>query len=61
MGLLGHRATVVRGGRSFCRRLYSLHKIALKIIRINLEAREDIIWWLKFLGTFNGKSTVKKP
>lgn len=63
-GLLGHCATVVRGGRTFCRRLYNLHKMSLhnhlKVIRLSNDAREDINWWLKFIRVFNGKSTVKK-
>lgn len=41
-GLLGHCSTVVRGGRTFCRRLYNLHKLALvkhlKVIRLSAEA-----------------------
>lgn len=64
-GLLAHCATVVRGGRTFCRRLYNLHKYALqkriKLIRLGNEAREDISWWLSFIRTFNGKSAIKKP
>lgn len=64
-GLLGHCATVVRGGRTFCRRLYNLHKISLRnhlnVVRLGSAAKEDIDWWLKFIKVFNGKSAVKKP
>lgn len=63
-GLLGHCSTVVRGGRTFCRRLYNLHKMCLKnhlkIVRLNSESRDDIAWWLSFLRVFNGKAAVKK-
>lgn len=63
-GLLGHCSTVVRGGRTFCRRLYNLHKMCvknhLKVVRLSTEARYDIEWWLTFLRVFNGKTTVKK-
>lgn len=64
-GLLGHCATVIRGGHTFCRQLYNLHEMALKnhlkVIRLSCEAREDIVRWLRFIRTFNGRSTVKKP
>lgn len=63
-GLLGHCSTVVRGGRTFCRRLYNLHKMCvlkhLKVVCLSSEAKDDIKWWLSFLRVFNGKSTVKK-
>lgn len=53
------------GGRTFCRRLYNLHKVALqkrlKIIRLNSEAQADVSWWLRFIRVFNGRSTIKKP
>lgn len=64
-GLLGHCSTVVRGGRTFCRRLYNLHKLAhskhLNVIRLGSEAKEDINWWIKFIRVFNGKSAIHKP
>lgn len=63
-GLLGHCSMVVKDGRTFCRRLYNLHKTCvkshLKVVRLSSEARDDIMWWLSFLRVFNGKSTVKK-
>lgn len=63
-GLLAHCSTVVKGGRTFCRRLYDLHKMALKkrirMIRLSAEAREDISWWLRFIRVFKGKSAIGK-
>lgn len=63
-GLLAHCSCVVKGGRTYCRRLYNLHKVAiqkhLKVVRLSTEAQADINWWLQFICVFNGKSTVKK-
>lgn len=54
----------MRGGRTFCRHLYNLHKVAIqkhfKGIRLSPEAQADISWWLEFIRIFNGKCTVKK-
>lgn len=64
-GLLAHCATVVKGGRTYCRRLYDLEKVANKArggyVRLSDQAREDLEWWEKFSEHFNGKSTIKKP
>lgn len=63
-GLLAHCATVVRGGRSFCRRLYDLDKLAaaqqLREVTLNTDAMLDITWWRDFVQVFNGRSTIKK-
>lgn len=63
-GLLAHCATVVKGGRTFCRRLYDLEKEAnrknSKVVGLTPEAAEDLVWWEKFATMFNGKSTIKK-
>lgn len=49
-GLLAHCATIVKGGRVFCRRLYDLYKVMcnkqIKRIRISDSAQEDIRWWV---------------
>lgn len=64
-GLLAHCATVMKGGRTYCRRLYDLEKIASKLrgryIRISSEARKDLEWWLGCAPFFNGRSVIKKP
>lgn len=52
-GLLAHCATVVRGGRTFCRRIYDAQKIASrtksKCVRLNSLVKEDIEISQKFL------------
>ena len=61
-GLLSHCAHVVRGGKIFCKRIYSLYKEMLnkgkKFIRIPSEARSDIKWWHSFCGIFNGVAKI---
>ena len=61
-GLLGHCAQCVRGGRIFCRRLYSLYKQMVQKnlggIQIPSMTRDDIRWWSKFGRTFNGAAII---
>ena len=61
-GLLAHCSSCVRGGRTFCRRLYDLYKFMTakgrKSARLSTEVKEDIHWWLKFSHIFNGKSLI---
>lgn len=63
-GLLAHCATLVKGGRSYTRRLYDLEKIAAgtktKRVRLTTAALEDLCWWENFGSHFNGRSTIKK-
>lgn len=51
-GILSHCATVVRGGRTFCRRIYDACKIAAsnksKCVRLSTTVRDDISWWKNF-------------
>ena len=63
VGLLQHAAQVVRPGRSFVRRLHAL--LAGKesargdqLIRLNRDARADIIWWRLFTEQWNGISMM---
>lgn len=64
-GLLAHCATVMKGGRTYCRRLYDLEKVASKIksryVRISAEAMKDLKWWAGCAYLFNGKSIIHKP
>lgn len=62
-GLLAHCATLVRGGRTFCRRLYSLLKVTKKAKRIRLTElyRLDLLWWKSFLKVFNGRTRIISP
>lgn len=64
-GLLAHCATIMKGGRTFCRRLYDLEKVASKMkgkfIRISSEAKKDLQWWHSCAPIFNGRSIIQKP
>lgn len=64
-GYLSHCATIIRGGRLFCRRLYDLYKLMLskdlKRIRIPTSSKEDIRWWCDFAETFNRKAAISNP
>lgn len=64
-GYLAHCATIIRGGRLFCRRLYDPYKVmhskCLKRIRIPASAKADIHWWCRFAEHFNGKSAISNP
>ena len=63
-GILAHCCKVVRGGRTFSRRVYDLissvrrnhHKV-----RLNEDFRLDLEWWLKFAAIFNGKARIIPP
>lgn len=64
-GLLAHCATVVKGGRVFCRLLYDLYKVMcikqLRRIKIGPAAREDLRWWSQFGNIFNGRAAIRNP
>ena len=61
-GLLSHCSHLVRGGRTFCRRLYNLYKEVckrgVKSIRISPEVKSDLNWWRVFCVSFNGVSKI---
>lgn len=56
-GTLSHCSTVVRGGRTFCRRVYNLCKIVLKnkwkCARLNTVVMGDIDWWYNCIVIIN--------
>ena len=59
IGKLSFAAKVVPSGRLFLRRLIELSTTVSKLhhhIHLNMEAREDIIWWNRFLPSWNGVS-----
>ena len=60
-GLLAHCSKVVKGGRTFSRRIYDLmgpiRKPYFKT-RLNKGVREDLAWWRDFSHTFNGKASI---
>ena len=57
IGLLHHAASVVVPGRPFLRHLITLSKSVKHLhymVRLNLAARSDILWWHTFMSTWNG-------
>ena len=60
-GILAHCCKVVKGGRTFSRRVYDMissvkrnhHKV-----RLNEDFRLDLRWWLDFAAVFNGKARI---
>ena len=61
IGSLSHACKVVRAGRSFLRRLIDLASAAKRLdhyVRINLEARADVEWWVQYVELWNGTSMM---
>lgn len=59
LGHLSHAATVIRQGRPFLRDLFQLLSGARHphyFIRLTKGARADIMWWLCFLKSWNGRA-----
>ena len=64
IGLLSHACKVVRSGRSFHRRLIDLSTIPKHLehyVRLNVEARSDIEWWVQYSQIWNGVSMMHLP
>ena len=58
-GLLAHCATVVKGGRTFARRIYNaLRDSKGDVIHLDETIRQDFIWWASFIHWFNGRAKV---
>lgn len=59
-GYLAHCAILVKGGRTFCRRLYSLLKATKNVrkVKLSAEVRLDLNWWDAFLELFNGTCQI---
>ena len=60
-GILAHCSKVVRGGRTFCRRIYdAINSIREPHHKVRLAAglREDVDWWCGFAACFNGKAKI---
>ena len=60
-GLLAHCSKVVRGGRTFCRRIYDAISSVREphfSVRLSSGFREDIAWWRGFAAKFNGRARV---
>lgn len=57
VGLLQHAAKVVRPGRTFVSRMYSVAASVQELdyfTRLNREFRSDLYWWHNFLKEWNG-------
>ena len=62
VGLLQHAAKVVRPGRTFVRRMYSVAARVQKLdfyTGLNKEFRSDLCWWDTFLIDWNGVSFLQ--
>lgn len=59
-GFLAHVSVLVKGGRTFCRRLYSLLKATQGRKRVSLGDvfKADLHWWDKFLRVFEGHCEI---
>lgn len=60
-GLLQHATKVIRPGRAFLRSIYALQSVGSRPshnIRLNVQARADILWWHLFVPRWNGMSIL---
>ena len=60
-GILSHSSKVIKGGRTFSRRVIDLLKSLPEgnpRIRLTSEFRKDLQWWRDFAKDFNGKEKV---
>ena len=59
-GLLAHCATVVRGGRTYTRRIYDLLRDTdgQGTVTLTELVMLDLKWWLTFMNWFNGKARI---
>ena len=59
-GLLAHFASVIRGGRTFCRRVYDLSAKCSRggYITLGDEIRLDLSWWRNLCSVFNGSAKI---
>lgn len=59
VGKLNWAARVIRGGRTFLRRIITLMNSLTRSshhTRINTSTRADFLWWSDFIRSFNGKT-----
>ena len=63
-GKLNWASRVVRGGRTYLRRVLNLQnsiKSPLHKARLTDDFLQDILWWNQYLLTFNGVSMLRRP
>ena len=63
VGRLAHASQVVQPGKTFMRSLSELlasrrHCKPWHLIRLNVEARADLLWWSSFIESWNGISII---
>ena len=60
-GLMSFCSQVVRGGRTFSRRIFDLCSKAWNrgFVRLDEETKKDLKWWLDFCQVFNCKSLIQ--
>lgn len=64
IGSLSFACKVIKPGRMFLRRLIDLSITAPYLhskITITTESNKDILWWLTFIETWNGRSKIQEP
>ena len=63
-GSLSHCSHVVRGGKVFCRSVYSLYRTMVsqnkRFISVPNWVKADLLWWFKLSKHFNGVSKIVK-
>ena len=62
-GRLAYCSMVVKGGRSFCSRIYDSIRALKKpyyLFRVNNTFREEIAWWVNFVDKFSGKARMTR-
>ena len=60
-GHLAHASQVVRGGRTFSRRIINLLKFLpdrVRSVRVPEWFKDDVRWWCRFCDVFNGQAQV---
>ena len=64
IGTLHHVCKVIPPGRSFLRRMIDLlcaFRSPHHPIRLNVEFRSDLAWWIEFFGSWDGVSFFRMP
>lgn len=62
-GILAHCSKVIKGGRTFSRRIINHLKglpLGNKRIRLQEDFLHDLAWWREFAAVFNGKNLMTK-
>lgn len=64
VGLVNFACKVVRGGRTFLRRMIDELNLASdknKPVQLSYDFQLDVLWWLKFARAWNGKAVMIDP